>query len=142
MIAPKVAKPTPAEEREAYRLVTIRDNDTCQRCLRNCGPSNRDHRQDRSVGGRTSVVNLQILGGSGTTGCHGWKTANPRDAQAEGWAVPGWADPHEYPARRWLPTFGTGCSSSRSNRRCYALHGPGQDIAMWKSGLLETQRGS
>ena len=102
MIGPKVAKPTAAEERAAYALATERDNDTCQRCLRNCGPINRDHRRGRGVGGRTVASNLQLLGGSGTTGCHGWKTTYPADAIAEGWAVPGGQDPAEWPARRWV----------------------------------------
>jgi len=47
-------------------------------------------------------VNLQVMGGTGSTGCHGWKTANPAAAMAEGWSVPSWADPAEWPARRWL----------------------------------------
>lgn len=104
MIAPKVPKPTAAEERRAYALVTSRDEDRCQRCLRHCGPVNRDHRKDRSVGGLTLASNLQLLGGSGTTGCHGWKTTHPAQAIAEGWGVPGWADPRTFPAARWLPT--------------------------------------
>jgi hypothetical protein len=103
MIGPKVPKPTAADERDAYELATLRDNDTCQRCRRNCGPSNRDHRVNRSQGGRTVVSNLQILGGTGTTGCHGWATAHPEDAQAEGWSAPSYAEPSEWPARRWLP---------------------------------------
>lgn len=96
--------PTRSEETTAYELVTLRDLDTCQRCRRNCGwgVTSRDHRKDRSVGGLTVVSNLQVLGGTGTTGCHGWKCAHPRDAVFEGWAVPSWADPHEWPARRWV----------------------------------------
>lgn len=104
MIAPKVTPPTPRAEREAYELVTIRDADTCQRCRRNCGPVARDHRKNRSQGGWTVVSDLQCLG----LGCHTWKTENPADAVADGWAVPAWADWREWPARRWLPTgFGT-----------------------------------
>lgn len=107
MIRPKYEappKPSPADERDAYELVTLRDLDTCQKCRRNCGwgVTSRDHRKDRSVGGLTVVSNLQVLGGTGTTGCHGWKSANPREAVAEGWSVPGYADPHEWPARRWV----------------------------------------
>ncbi|WP_104128207.1 hypothetical protein [Cryobacterium sp. Y57] len=103
MILPKVAKPTKAQETDAYELATLRDLDTCQRCRRRCGPSNRDHRQNRSQGGLTIVCNLQVLGGTGTTGCHGWATAHPALAIQEGWACPGWADPSTWPARRWLP---------------------------------------
>lgn len=105
MIGPKTEKPTSAEERRAYTLVTARDDDLCQRCLRNCGPgTSRDHRKARSRGGLTVASNLQVLGGTGTAGCHGWKEGHPQDALAEGWSVPSWADPADWPARRWLPT--------------------------------------
>ena len=104
MIAPKTPKPTPAEERDAYELVTLRDAHTCQRCRRNCGPFNRDHRKNRSQGGQTRPSNLQGLGGTGCTGCHGWKTSHPAEAIAEGWAVPSWGDPAKWPARRWIGT--------------------------------------
>jgi len=107
MIRPKyetTPKPSKAEETDAYELATLRDNDTCQKCRRNCGwgATSRDHRKDRSVGGLTVVSNLQILGGTGTTGCHGWKSSHPKEAVAEGWAVPGYGDPAEWPARRWM----------------------------------------
>jgi len=101
MIGPKKPSLTPADERDAYELVTLRDDDTCQRCRRARG-TNRDHRKNRSQGGFTVVSNLQLLCGTGTTGCHGWAHAHPRDAIADGWAVPGWADPAQWPARRWV----------------------------------------
>lgn len=106
MIGPKIAAPNRADERDAYELVTLRDNDTCQRCRRDCGwgITSRHHRKNRSVGGRTEVVNLTVLGGTGTTGCHGFVTQNPAAALEEGWTVPGWADPATYPGRRWVPT--------------------------------------
>lgn len=103
MIGPKVTPPTPAEERDAYELATLRDSGTCQRCRRAAG-ANRDHRKNRSQGGLTLASNLQLLCGTGTTGCHGWTTTHPAEAVAEGWAVPGWADPREWPARRWIRT--------------------------------------
>lgn len=97
----KAVKPTPAEERDAYELATVRDRDTCQRCLRYCGPIARDHRKNRGQGGLTVPSNLQCLG----LGCHTWKTEHPAQAVADGWAVPGYpmADPAEWPAFRWLP---------------------------------------
>lgn len=105
MIRPKYETPalqTSAAERDAYEIVTLRDADTCQRCRRNCGPIARDHRKNRSQGGRTVPSNLQCLG----LGCHEWKTNNPALAVAEGWAVPGYAraDWREWPARRWVKT--------------------------------------
>lgn len=101
MITQKTPKPTAAEERDAYELATIRDDDTCQRCRRDCGPTARDHRKNRSQGGLTTVDNLQILG----LACHQWATEHPRDAEREGWNVPGYVNnPGEWPARRWLPS--------------------------------------
>jgi hypothetical protein len=97
MIAPKTQKPSKADEHDAYELVTLRDMNSCQRCGRDCGPIARDHRQNRQSG-NTIVSNLQLLG----LGCHQWKTEHPRAAIAEGWAVPSWADPREWPARRWF----------------------------------------
>lgn len=106
-IGPKEPKPTAREEREAYEIATLRDLDTCQRCRRNCGQgfTSRDHRKGRGVGGLTLASNLQVLGGTGTLGCHGWKTENPAAAIEEGWAVPGYAKPAEWPARRWFHTM-------------------------------------
>lgn len=96
-ILPKTPKPTPREKELAYELATERDNDTCQRCLRDCGPIARDHRQNRQPG-NTTTANLQLLG----LRCHQWKTEHPREAIREGWAVPSYADPKEWPARRWF----------------------------------------
>lgn len=98
MIVPKVQRPTARQEREAYEIATFRDDDTCQRCLRNCGPTARDHRQNRQSG-NTVASNLQVLG----LRCHTWKTEHPRAAVTEGWAVPSWASPAGWPARRWVP---------------------------------------
>lgn len=99
MIGPKTVKPSKAQEADAYELATLRDNDTCQRCRRNCGPSARDHRQNRQPG-NTVVSNLQVLG----LRCHIWKTEHPREAIEQGWGVPSWASPAEWPASRWFPT--------------------------------------
>lgn len=99
MIAPKVAKPSKADEQTAYEIATLRDLDTCQRCRRNCGPSARDHRQNRQSG-NTVASNLQVLGLT----CHQWKTEHPKQALEDGWAVPSWASPAEWPARRYVKT--------------------------------------
>jgi hypothetical protein len=100
VIGPKVSKPTKADEREAYELATLRDADTCQRCRRDCGPTARDHRRNRSQQGYTVASNLQVLGLT----CHLWKSEHPLSAVEDGWGVPGWADWREWPARRWLST--------------------------------------
>lgn len=100
MIAPKPQKPSRAEETTAYELVTLRDGNSCQRCRRDCGPIARDHRKNRSQGGLTVLSNLHLLG----LRCHQWATEHPREAVDEGWAVPGYADPAEWPARRWVAT--------------------------------------
>lgn len=108
MIRPKyeqTAKPSRAGDADAYELVTLRDANTCQRCRR-CGPTQRDHRKNRSQGGLTVASNLQILG----LECHAFKTEHPKNALEQGWAVPSWGDPKEWPARRWI---GTGLGTVR-----------------------------
>lgn len=111
MIGPKTPKPTEADNRRAYDTATLRDGGVrvdkrveggiCQRCLRDCGPIARDHRQNRDAF-NTVPSNLQCLG----LGCHLWKTEHPEDAIGEGWAVPKNTplSPAEWPARRWLKT--------------------------------------
>jgi len=79
------------------------DGNMCQRCRRpSCQPIARDHRKNRSQGGLTVVENLQLLG----LPCHEWKTEHPAEANEEGWGVPGWAEPADYPARRWIRGIG------------------------------------
>jgi hypothetical protein len=99
VIGPKTRKPTPAEEKQAYAISAGRDDLTCQKCLRWCGAPQQDHRQNRQPG-NTVASNLQTLG----LMCHQWKSEHPRDALDEGWAVPRWADPAQWPARRWFRT--------------------------------------
>lgn len=98
MITPKRAHPTRAEETTAYEMVTLRDQGRCVYC--GAGNVTRDHRQPRSLGGRTVVENLHLLCGSGTTGCHGKKTTQPLWGLREGLTVPSWADPASWPGRR------------------------------------------
>ncbi|WP_104137287.1 HNH endonuclease [Cryobacterium sp. Y62] len=94
MILPKVPRPSKADETTAYELATLRDNATCQMCKKP-GEVQRDHRQNRQ-GGNTVVENLQCLCPS----CHLYKGEHPRWAIDMGWAVPRWADPLVFPARR------------------------------------------
>lgn len=98
MIGQRVAKPTKAQEADAYELATLRDDETCQRCRRPGRVAQRDHRQNRRRG-NTVPSNLQLLC---AVECHPWKTTHPAEALADGWAVPSWADPAEWPARRWV----------------------------------------
>jgi hypothetical protein len=69
-------------------LVDVRDAYSCVRCGRSLRftSGSRHHRQRRAVGGH-SVANLILLCGSGTTGCHGWAHAHPREARAAGYIV-------------------------------------------------------
>ncbi|HEY0249684.1 MAG TPA: HNH endonuclease signature motif containing protein [Gryllotalpicola sp.] len=99
MIGPKTPKLSPQDARRAYQLATKRDAGRCVRCGRT--DVTRDHRQNRTAH-NTTAGNLQLLCGTGTTGCHGWKTGHPADAIAEGFAVPGWVpNPAAWPAARW-----------------------------------------
>jgi hypothetical protein len=98
MIEPKTAKPSAAAEKRAYAIATERDENRCVKC-RHWRDVQRDHRQNR-MPGNTLVCNLQLL----CAGCHRWKTENPQDAKDQGYSVPRWADPREWPATRYLPS--------------------------------------
>lgn len=105
MIGPKAERISEKATQLAYDIATARDRNTCQRCLRYCGPTARDHRQNRMTG-NTVASNLQVLG----LACHLWKTEHPHHALADGWAVLRHTDmtPAEWPARRWFVTpYGT-----------------------------------
>lgn len=132
MIAPKTAKPSKADEADAYELATLRDANTCQRCLR-CGPPQRDHRKNRSQGGLTAASNLQVLG----MPCHSWKGEHPKAALAEGYAVPSWGIPSEWPARRWLPT------DRGTVREAWVLYTDAGDVVeISEAEALERMRGA
>ena len=100
MILPKTSKPSRAQERDAYELVTLRDRGACVRCGFT-GQVERDHRQNR-MPGNTVASNLQLLCGpfAPNGGCHKWKSEHPADAIAEGFAVSKYEDPLVWPARR------------------------------------------
>lgn len=105
MIGQRAPKQSARDEREAYELVELRDMGVCVRCRRGGDPQ-RDHRQNRQSG-NTVVSNLQLLCGpfAPDGGCHLWKTEHPLEAIREGWAVPRWATPSEWPARRYLSSL-------------------------------------
>ena len=58
----------------------------CERCGKP-GATNAHHRLNQSQGGPDTLSNLLLMCGSGTTGCHGWVTQHPDDAQAHGFTV-------------------------------------------------------
>lgn len=98
MITPKTAKPSKADEADAYELATLRDGDACLFRAWDClGAAQRDHRQNRRPG-NTVVSNIQLL----CVTHHQWKTEHPEEAIRDGWAVPSWPTvvPAEWPARR------------------------------------------
>lgn len=85
----------------ATRQVVIdRADFRCERCgkrLLNKGASIH-HRIPRGAGGTKDPlinhpVNLALLCGTGTTGCHGWVESNRSEAYATGWLVHRWEDP-------------------------------------------------
>lgn len=67
-----------------------RAHSCCERCGK-AGATNAHHRINQSQGGPDTLSNLLLLCGSGTTGCHGWVTANPQEAQQLGMSVTGHA---------------------------------------------------
>lgn len=100
----KRPKLTTAEEKWAYTVAHKRDGGTgrnrgiCQKC-RAFGVVQMDHRQGR-LPGNTVPSNLQAL----CPADHQWKTDNPEDAVAEGYAVLRHTimAPSEWPAHRWV----------------------------------------
>lgn len=66
--------------------------------------TNRHHRRRRNInadGKADTLGNLLHLCGSGTTGCHGWITAHPRDARRFGWIILTTDDPDLVPWASW-----------------------------------------
>ncbi len=82
--------------------VMARADNCCERCgisVVNV-PGSIHHRKTRGMGGNRNAnrpENLTLLCGDGTTGCHGWVTANPKDAATTGWYVRQWDDPETVP---------------------------------------------
>lgn len=69
----------------------MRAGDLCEACGK--PGNNAHHRKNRSQGGGDVLSNLMLLCGSGTTGCHGYITVNPKHAYTLGWSVHSYADP-------------------------------------------------
>lgn len=90
----KRLRPSKSDERRAYDAATKRDGNRCVKC--GAHGIERDHRKNRSQGGWTTVANIQGL----CPTCHVWKTQNPAEALALGFAVPSYARPELWPAWR------------------------------------------
>ena len=95
---PKPPKRDPAEA-GAREIVAARSGGLCERCGR-APATNWHHRRARSAGGAWSPENGLHLCGSGTTGCHGEVTVNPRISYERGWSVRSTANPADVPV--WL----------------------------------------
>jgi hypothetical protein len=93
-------------ERIGPDRIRLREDGRCFRCGQATrGGGNCHHRMRRRDGGDTWANQIHVCG-TGTTGCHGWITANPSEARAGGWiveAVTGEpADPAAVPLAHWL----------------------------------------
>lgn len=78
--------------------ITTRDLQRCARCgVIIWSGGSRHHRKFKSRRGGDEVSNGLLLCGSGTTGCHGWAHANPREARMGGFAVESGEDPRLVP---------------------------------------------
>jgi hypothetical protein len=78
------------------RLLREREGNVCAKCGERAA-NNAHHRKNRSQGGKDVLSNLLLLCGSGTTGCHGWVTENPRTSYLLGFSVKSWGDPASTP---------------------------------------------
>ena len=77
----------------ARALVRSRDGHRCQMCGRSIVdyPSSIHHRINKGNGGSAQYERASLLirmCGTGTTGCHGWVTNEPRRAGLWGWLLP------------------------------------------------------
>ena len=61
----------------------------CERCGSTSNGLTLSHRIARSRGGPFVAWNINVLCGSGTTGCHGFVEHNPVAAEREGWRIRG-----------------------------------------------------
>ena len=97
-------KRNPAAAENAARLkVRARSGGACEVC-RAAPATNFHHRKNRSQGGEWSASNGFDLCGSGTTGCHGHITTNPKMAMGQGWTVRSGRNPADVPV--WVGGHG------------------------------------
>jgi hypothetical protein len=98
---------------ERNNLIDFREQQCCARCgIRITENGSRHHRKLKSRGGGDEVSNGVLLCGSGTTGCHGWVHANPKQAEEKGWMISSGGDPklipivHAIHGKVWLDDEG------------------------------------
>jgi hypothetical protein len=115
MTAPKktTAKAAPKDtgpSDETRQLVIARDAETCQWCgkpIRDHGFGySLQHRVARGMGGTSdpainSPANLVLVGGSGTTDCHGYIESHPNEARERGFRVDRDTDPADVALVPW-----------------------------------------
>lgn len=95
--------PRTPEEVRARRLVAQRSGGVCEVCAA-AAATNWHHRKNASQGGPWTASNGLHLCGSGSTGCHGRITENPKTSQEQGWSVSSHMDPLRTPV--WLARHG------------------------------------
>jgi hypothetical protein len=103
----------------AERAAVVRDSDDdgwvcCRRCGRVIGNTrdhngltagSKHHRKKRRNADADRVENIVILCGTGTTFCHGWCHAEPKQAHDDGWVCWSWENPAERPCLTLLDTM-------------------------------------
>lgn len=77
------------------KLIISREHGQCFRCLLWADGGSIHHRLLKSRGGLGALSNGILLCGSGTTGCHGWVHANPKQSTHRGYMVPSGSVPAE-----------------------------------------------
>jgi hypothetical protein len=83
-------------EKKCREIVLERSQGLCERCGRRAYLTIH-HRKKRSHRGEWSLTNCVAVGGSGTTGCHGWIESHPNDAHAIGFHCRPWESAEEIP---------------------------------------------
>lgn len=98
---------SPARKAPSTKVTQATRRDLRERALHCCevcgqhGATNAHHRVNAGQGGRATLGNLMLVCGSGTTGCHGSITANPKWARELGYSVRATFEPVDVPVYRF-----------------------------------------